>query len=300
MENFDEDWNYVSEQNSATYTNLDAGEYIFRVKGTNSDGKWSSKEAKLKITIIPPYWETRWFIGLIVLALLLALSGIIFRILFVQKRNARTEREKIELQLKTIKNQIDPHFAFNAINMIGSLVYKGDPDTVYDYFTRFANLIRSTLQDSEKIARPLNEELEFVKNYIEIQKARFKGKFDFTLNVDKETDLKTEVPKMIIQTFAENAIKHGLMHKKDGGWLFINIQQRNSQLTISIEDNGIGREKAATLSKGSTGKGMQIIDQIFTLYNKLFNYKINRQIVDLKDKNGNAAGTKVVITISKI
>jgi len=300
MENFDQGWNYVSEQNSATYTNLDAGEYIFRVRATNSDGKWSTKEARLEILITPPFWKTTWFFLLMGILFILSLVYTVRRIIRKQKEKERIERERIELQLKTIKNQIDPHFAFNAMNMIGSLVYKGDPDTVYDYFTRFAILIRSTLQDSEKIARTLNEELEFVRNYIEIQKARFKGKFDFTLKIDEETDLETEVPKMIIQTFAENAIKHGLMHKKRGGRLFINIQQKNSQLTISVEDNGIGRKKATLLSKGSTGKGMQIIDQIFTLYNKLFNYEINQQIVDLNDENGNAAGTRVVITISKI
>jgi len=299
MDGFEQDWNYVGNKNSATYTNLDAGEYTFRVKGTNADGIWSSEEVGLKITILPPFWKTRWFIALMALLFLLALTFTIRRIIIVQKRNANAEREKIELQLKTIKNQIDPHFAFNALNMIGSLVYKGDPDAVYDYFTRFAKLMRSTLQDSEKISRPLGEELEFVKNYIEIQKTRFKGKFDFTLKVDEGTDLKIEVPKMIIQTHAENAIKHGLMHKKEGGQLLIDIEQKKNQLVISIDDNGIGRKKAAQISKGNTGKGMQIIDQIFTLYNKLSNHKIDQQIFDLKDKNGTANGTKVIISLSQ-
>lgn len=210
------------------------------------------------------------------------------------------ERERIELQLKTIKNQIDPHFAFNAMNMIGSLVYKGNPDTVYDYFTRFANLIRSTLQDSEKIARPLSKELEFVNNYIEIQKTRFKDRFDFDLSVDDKVDTSIEVPKMIIQSHIENAIKHGLMHKKTKGKLSVKVGWENGRLVISIEDNGVGRKKAATLSKGSTGKGMQIIDKIFSLYNRLYNYKIVQQIIDLTDEKGKAAGTRVEIIISTL
>jgi LytS/YehU family sensor histidine kinase len=181
--------------------------------------------------------------------------------------------------------------------MIGSLVYKGDPDTVYDYFSRFARLIRSTLEDSEKIARPLKEELDFVKNYVEIQKARFKDKFDFVLNVDEKTNLSIEVPKMIIQTHAENAIKHGLMHKKEKGELRIDIKQSAGELRITINDNGIGRVKAATISKGSTGKGMQIIKQIFSLYNKLTENSIRQQITDLKDKTGNANGTEVILIV---
>lgn len=297
MEGFDKDWNFVANQTSATYTNLDPGEYIFRVKGTNAEGIWSPNEAQIKLLITPPFWETKWFIFLIILISVIILVYTIRRILQHQKRKAIAEREKIELQLKTIKNQIDPHFAFNAMNMVGSLVYKGDPDTVYDYFTRFARLIRSTLQDSEKIARPLEDELEFVKNYIEIQKTRFKDKFNFDLTVDDNTDLTIEVPKMIIQTHAENALKHGLMHRKENGLLTIAIHQQNKRLSIEIKDNGIGRKKAAEVSKGSTGKGMQIIQQIFTLYNKLFGYKIEQEVIDLTDDNGEAAGTKVVMTI---
>lgn len=299
MEGFEKAWNFVGNQTSATYTNLNPGKYIFRVKGTNSDGNWSASEAVLHITIRPPFWRTNCFITLVALFILAALILSVVQIIRFQRKKAFEEKEKMELQLKTIKNQMDPHFAFNAINMIGSMVYKKDPDTVYDYFSRFARLIRSTLQDSEKISRTLGEELDFVQNYIEIQKSRFTDKFTFNLSVDEKVDLSTQVPKMIIQTYAENAIKHGLMHKKEEGKLDISITEKDKRLMISVEDNGIGREKAAELSKGSTKKGMQIIQQIFTLYNKLIKYKISQEITDLKDDQGNALGTKVVLIIDK-
>jgi len=297
MEGFNSEWNFVEGHSSATYTNLDAGEYVFRVKATNSDGKWSTREARLGIIISPPFWKTTWFILLMGFLFILSLIYAVRRIIRKQKEKERIEKERIELQLKTIKNQIDPHFAFNAINMIGSLVYKNDPDAVYDYFTRFAKLIRSTLQDSEKISRPLSEELEFVKNYVEIQKTRFKDKFDFVLSIDKKVDTTIEVPKMIIQTHIENAIKHGLMHKNSKGKLNVEIGQENGRLIISVEDNGVGRKKAAELSKRSTKKGMQIINQIFQLYNKLTTNKIEQKIFDLEDKSGSATGTRVDVII---
>jgi len=297
MDGFNSEWNFVAGQSSATYTNLDAGEYVFRVKATNSDGKWSTKEARLGIIISPPFWKTTWFILLMGLLFILALIYTVRRIISKQKEKERIEKERIELQLKTIKNQIDPHFAFNAMNMIGSLVYKNDPDAVYDYFTRFARLIRSTLQDSEKISRPLSEELEFVKNYVEIQKTRFKDKFDFVLSIDKKVDTSIEVPKMIIQTHIENAIKHGLMHKNGMGKLNVTVGQENGRLIISVEDNGVGRKKAAELSKRSTKKGMQIINQIFQLYYKLTANKIEQKIFDLEDSQGSATGTRVDVII---
>jgi ligand-binding sensor domain-containing protein/uncharacterized membrane-anchored protein YhcB (DUF1043 family) len=300
MEGFENDWNYVSNQRMATYTNLDAGNYIFKVKGTNADGIWSNHEANLKIHIQPPFWKTSWFMASVSLLILFIAYFIIRRIFQQQKQKAIQEKEKMELQLKTIKNQIDPHFAFNAMNMMGSLVYKNDPDAVYDYFTRFAQLIRSTLQDSERISRTIQEELVFVTNYIEIQKTRFKNKFDYAIKLDPQINQGFEIPKMIIQTHSENAIKHGIMHKKEKGFLSIELSQAETDtLLISIADDGVGRIAASEISKGGTKKGMKIIDQIFNIYNKLFKYNIDQQIIDLVNKDGKPAGTQVLITISK-
>lgn len=297
MEGFEKNWNYVQNQSSATYTNLDPGNYTFRVKASNVDGIWSAKEAKLNIYIKPPFWKTNGFYLLAMITFALILFLIIRQILVSQRKKAQAEKEKIELQLKTIKNQIDPHFAFNAINMIGSLVYKNDPDTVYDYFSKFAKLIRSTLQDSAKIARPLKDEIEFVKNYIEIQKTRFKGKFDYEIKMDDSIDTGINVPKMIIQTYVENAIKHGLMHKQSKGLLSINIWQKNNRMRITITDDGIGREKAKDLSKTGTKKGLLIVQQIFGMYNKLNKHQIKQEIIDLFDEHHKACGTQVILTI---
>jgi len=110
MEGFEENWNYVQNQTSATYTNLDPGNYTFRVKASNVDGVWSSREAKLNIYIKPPFWKTNWFYFLFILAFVFILFLVIRQILLSQKKKALAEKEKIELQLKTIKNQIDPHF----------------------------------------------------------------------------------------------------------------------------------------------------------------------------------------------
>ena len=183
--------------------------------------------------------------------------------------------------------------------MIGSMVYKSDPDTVYDHFSKLAQLIRSTLKDSAKISRSLKEEIEFVKNYVEIQQARFKGKFKFQLEIDKHTNLHIEVPKMIIQTYVENAIKHGLVHKEGDGILLIGIKGCEQGLQIVISDNGIGRQKASSLNRQSTGMGLKIVEQIFSMYKKLYHYEITQEIIDLKDETGKPEGTEVIITINQ-
>jgi ligand-binding sensor domain-containing protein len=296
LSEFDKDWNYVGSQNTATYTNLYPGKYVFMVRGSNSDGIWNPEITELKITIVPPFWKTGWF-----LILLLILTFLLIRGFFVeQKRKARKERELMELQLKTIKSQIDPHFAFNALNTVASFIYAGEPDVTYDYFTRFALMIRNILNDNEKISRPLRDELEFVRNYLELQKIRFKDKFEYIVNVDDSISPDTQVPKMIIQTYAENAIKHGLMHRPKGGLLKIDVIKDGLCIRISVEDNGIGRAKASELSTNSTHKGLKIIEQIIELYRKLYYTDIVQEIEDLTDENGNSTGTKVVLTLSLI
>lgn len=299
LEGFDSRWNFIGENTDATFTNLDPGEYTLKVKGTNADGRWSENEACLTIIITPPFYRTSWFILGIIVFLLLIMLLIIRKIISNQKKKVEKEREQMALQLKTIKNQMDPHFAFNAINMIGSMIYQEEPDAAYDYFSTFASLIRTTLNDSERIARSLGEELEFVNNYIKVQQKRFKNQFEFKLDMDERINLKTEIPKMILQVHIENAIKHGLMHKKGKGLLSISINLDGERLVISIADNGIGRKKSKELHTQGTQKGMEIIQQIFDLYNRLYKDEIKQQIVDLVDPDGNALGTKVIIIIQK-
>lgn len=297
MVSFDENWNFMGPQNNATFTNLDAGEYTLLVKATNADGVWSPKEKSIKIIITPPFWKTAWFITLLSFALVLAAFLIIRKIFINQKRKAEREKELIELQLKTIKSQIDPHFAFNAINTVASFIFTEKPEVTYDYFTQFARMIRNILEDSDKISRPLQEELDFTKNYLDLQKMRFKNKFDYFIEIDDNVPRNTEVPKMIVQSYAENAIKHGLMHRQADGRLLIRVTRKDDILKILVEDNGVGREKAAELNPGSTHRGFRIMEHITNLYRKLYNIKITQEIEDLKDEEGKAAGTRVILSI---
>jgi hypothetical protein len=188
-------------------------------------------------------------------------TSILLVILFLNMLLKIRERKKQELfrkiaslQIKSINNQVDPHFTFNALNSISALVLKEDKTKANDYITKFSSLIRNSLMNSDKISLPLKEEVEFVNNYLEIQKMRFQGRLNYLINVDDEHLLRKEVPKLVIQTHVENAIKHGLRPKKQDGLVEINITNPNKYLQISIKDNGIGREAAKKYSKLSTGK----------------------------------------------
>lgn len=298
MENFDENWNFVATQHTATYTNLDPGEYVFLVRGTNSDGIWNPEERRLAVTIVPPLWKTGWF-RIVASILSLLMVFFIVRQLFInQKRKAEREKEMVELQLRTIKSQIDPHFAFNAINSIASYIISEQPDKAYDYFTRFARMIRKILEDNETISIPLSDELDFVRNYLDLQKMRFRDKFDYVIQVEDNNTERLMVPKMLIQSFAENSIKHGLMHRTSGGLLVISVAASGSGLKVIVEDNGVGRARAAELNPGSTRRGYKIVERISELYRRLYRIRIIQQVEDLFDETGQPAGTRVILTIS--
>ncbi len=230
--------------------------------------------------------------------------AVLLIILLIRKLQQMQIRDKLllqnrisELQLKTINNQLNPHFTLNAFNSIASLLKREKGDVAYNYFIKFSNLVKSNLLSADQISRTIEEELSMVTDYLDIQVLRFENRFKYEIEVDKDVDPKWKIPKMTIQNYIENAVKHGLKHKQSGGLLKINIERKNNHISIQITDNGIGRAEASKLNSGSTGMGMQVMDHYFSLLNKYNSVKIKQQITDLYDENGNPAGTKVVVEI---
>jgi len=208
-----------------------------------------------------------------------------------------TEREITQLQIRTIKNQADPHFIFNALNSISSIIYKEDKDTAYDVLNDFSALIRSAIVNSDKIRISLAEELDFIENYLKLEKIRFKDKFDFIIDLDEKVNKQVSIPRMVIQTYVENAIKHGIMHADYSCLLKVLINQNQEMLKITVEDNGIGREKSKQFASYGTGKGLEIMNTIYALYHKLYGKKIKHIIQDKKTRKNDAMGTKVEVHI---
>ena len=222
----------------------------------------------------------------------------------IQKRRHESkyeqERELARLQIQTIKNQTDPHFIFNALNSIGAAIYRNDKETAYNFLNNFSSLIRASIINSDKIQVTLQEELDFIENYLQLEKLRFKDKFDYEIRIDDNVNKRAMVPRMVLQSYVENSIKHGFMHSYRKGFLKIMISGQKGFLEIIIDDNGIGRKKAKEYARFSTGKGLEIMNRIYELYEKLHDIHISQEIEDKHDSKGNAAGTKTIIKIQQI
>jgi len=228
---------------------------------------------------------------------------ILFFIVVIKRINTFQVVEKeslkqrlVTLQLQAIKSQLDPHFTFNTLNAIASLIYLEDRELAYDYMNKFTQLLRGLINDAEMIYRSLGKELEFVTTYLELEKLRFGEKFNYEIVIGEDVSLKEHVPKLVLHTFAENAIKHGIMARTEGGALKINVVKQKNYLVLSIEDNGIGRKMAEGSSK-STGKGLKLTGEFYDILNQINKKPIKHLIIDLYDKNNAPAGTRIEVWV---
>jgi len=248
---------------------------------------------------INPLYYSRWgiYAGIFLSVYLFILLIRKIQRIQLEKRFA-TEKKITELQMKIARNQMDPHFTMNAINAVIDAVRREETDLACDNLLHFSKMYRSLVLSADKIKRPLCEELEFTENYLALEKFRFGDRFTYKIDIDPAVDLSWEVPKMVIQSPVENAVKHGLLKKESGGEVVVHVFTESHNLILEITDNGIGREQSAKSEKTSTGKGMQIMGQFFDLYYKITGIRVTSEITDLNDAATGQTGTRATTTIN--
>lgn len=220
-----------------------------------------------------------------------------------QIKDAEFKQRMGELEMKALRAQINPHFLFNCMNSINRMILDGENDLASRYLAKFSKLVRLILENAETSQVSLQNELMLLESYIQLESLRFKGKINYSINVDDRIDPdKKYLPSMVLQPFVENAIWHGLMHRveKEPGNLLVSISEIDGRLFCAIEDNGVGREKAKILEEKSIIKnksmGMKITEErLRLLSNKNWSKLI--EIIDLKDSMNQALGTRVEISI---
>jgi ligand-binding sensor domain-containing protein len=306
LKGIDENW-IVKENNLEDFTFkyqlLPPGNYRFEVIATNGDNV-SSKPLILKLIVLPPFWKTTWFIGLlIILIFLLFLIFYKWRIGIIKKSNLKKiekERAKIHLlsaELTAIRSQMNPHFIFNSLSSIQSKVLSEDRTGAYKDIATFSKLMRSVLNHSSKEFIKLSEEIDFLKDYLYLESVRVDGKINYQLNIDESLDINfIEIPTLITQPFVENAIKHGLLHKTGDKNLIITISKQNQGLSISILDNGVGREKSLEINKRTNPQHKSFASDAIIKRIKHIN-ESNKMLIDLKIID-HLQGTEVLLKIT--
>lgn len=222
----------------------------------------------------------------------------------VKKSYELIQEKKVSLlnQSKLLSTRLNPHFIFNSLNSIQYYILDEDTEPALEFLTKFSTLMRMVLNNSEFEHISLEEELKFLNLYLELEKDRHHDKFDFSIQIDENLNLDDiVVPPMLIQPYLENTIIHGVGHLKSGGKIDINFELKDSNLYCIIRDNGVGREKAAELKRLKKSqfksKSSAIEMDRMDILKEIDQPGYDLQIIDLKNKDGEVAGTKVVITI---
>jgi LytS/YehU family sensor histidine kinase len=227
---------------------------------------------------------------------------------FLLYRNSRRkqkilfQRKLADFELRALRAQVNPHFIFNSMNSIQYFILKNNRENAHRYLSKFSGLIRTVLDYSQKESVPVGEEIDALRLYLDLEALRFENHFDFAIEIDPEIDRENEqIPPMLIQPYVENAIWHGLMHKKEKGFIHIRLNKREDFYICVIEDNGIGRAKARELKDNNISgcsHGMNMTKRRLEILNRFYRAGIpSVRITDLKDASQSPLGTKVEITI---
>jgi len=257
------------------YQNLPRGHYVFKLRTRKSNSAWS-KPIELAITIKPTLLEHPAFWTFVVLFASGLLILIITLIRIQKMKRVEVDHQLIVMEQKALQSMMNPHFIFNSLGSIQNYLLKNKGNEAVIYLSQFAHLIRQNLNAINTPMIILEEEIERMKNYLDLEKKRLENKFDYYIDIDPKLEEEgVFIPSMIIQPIAENSIWHGLATRDDKGFIKLSFQDYTPKsLKIIIEDNGIGMKKALEYSgKESHHKhlGMQILEKRLNLLSKKYN-----------------------------
>jgi ligand-binding sensor domain-containing protein/two-component sensor histidine kinase len=299
-------WSDWTDEKRVHFSNLNPGKYCFKVQST-FDKIRLGNIAQVWFEIASPFWKKLWF----KLLSIIAIATSIFYTSKVREENIRKKNEVknkeltlknelLTLEQKALQLQMNPHFIFNALNSIQSLVVNKEPEAAREQIQNFAQLMRSILNNSRRKTINLKEEIESLEQYLSMEQFCQKNKFEFNIDISENINVEeTQLPSMLIQPYVENAIIHGISHLKSSGIISIEFKLDDRTLKCTIKDNGVGREKSKEYmlnqTEGHTSIGMNVTRQRLIALNQ--GDENAETIIDLFDVKGNPSGTEVVLKI---
>lgn len=315
LSGYDNEWHETRER-IIQYKSLPSGNYRFLVKATNSAGI-TSTVLTLPIHIKKPVWKEWWFI-VAVLIWTAAAIGIawkwrlrkIKRNFESEQRTIRLEKEKAEsdklisdLNQQAFRQQMNPHFIFNALNTIKGYYAENNIKEASEYISKFSRLLRTILENSEHVV-PLEKEIHALQLYMDLAAMRYEHKFTYSVNVHPGLNSQdVSIPPMLIQPFVENAIVHGIAPLQVKGHIAIDFSQSADRLVCTITDNGIGRSAAAgktRLKEHSSKATLLITEYLQALNTRSKTEAFTLHIHDDMDAAGNPTGTRVTLSMPLI
>ncbi len=290
------------------FSNLAPNIYTLEVELTDQHNNKNIK--KQFLNVVPKWWETIWAKIAFSLMAILFFIGLIFLIKrqIKKQEEAKTIQNKriAGLELQALRSQMNPHFVHNSLNAIQYFIQRNEVELSENYLSKFSQLIRLFFEYSRRQTVTIQEELNLLKNYLEIEKLRFEEKLNYSISVcdsfDKDEQL---IPSMLLQPIVENAVNHGLFHKKENGNIRIVFEYINNEtFKVIIDDDGIGINKSKKLFKTSSknyqSSSSKVLQERLELLNQSDEWKISFKIQDKSDIENSLKGTLVTLIFKQL
>ncbi|MCD6355032.1 MAG: histidine kinase [Prolixibacteraceae bacterium] len=235
-------------------------------------------------------------IGIFLLTILFVLILLILYILYIRKQQA--ELKQNDLQQQVLRTQMNPHFIFNVLGSIQNFMQNNDTKKAGFYLSQFASLIRATLENSTLEAISLSDELEMLRDYLELEKMRMPNRFNFQIITAEELESDfIFIPPMLLQPFIENAIKHGFNGLKIPGLITIEVSDKKEWVEFIIEDNGCGLSNKKERASNHRSMAMGIFEKRRKLIQQKHKKDFNFEIQNLSDINTNVSGVRITVNV---
>jgi len=291
---------HETRSNALNISDLNSGKYHIQIQA-GVEQKWSASD-DIQFKVIGPYWSSWWFISIVfIIAFAFMYFGLKWLLLRLRKGDI-IEKKLVYLERSALLSQMNPHFIFNSLNSIQSYIANNENDKANRFLAKFSRLIRAMLNHSRSAKVTLQEEIDSLTLYLDMEKMRFKEKFTYSITVDDEIDSHDiELPPMLIQPYLENAIIHGLAKKGGQGRIELFYLLHGNYLVVTVTDNGIGIEQSRKQKEGFAislhkSVGMTITQKRLELLDDDKDDK-KVKIEEVKDREGKVLGTKVEVKI---
>ncbi|MCX2681978.1 histidine kinase [Galbibacter sp. EGI 63066] len=296
----DNDWISLGNYNTVQLRGLSPDNYTLEVRGFSSTGQTTNTLA-YTIHVEEVFYKKIWFIFSFTIAIL---AGMLFW-LHRKKEHLKVQIEHktriTYLEAKTFRALMNPHFIFNAVNSLQSVLFLKSEFEANKFFGAFSNLVRLTMEMGDMDTISLKEEINYLKAYIDFEKLKLRGDLTVFFDVSSELDIgKIRIPSMLFQPIVENAILHGLAPKKENRELRVSFVKKDQKLIVTVIDNGIGRAASERMKKSRRrnhkSRATLIMNERISMYNIINGKKISVTTHDLKEGK-DPLGTKVVLSI---
>ncbi len=305
LDGFTEDWVDLGDQTTLKLLSIPPGDYVLRIKGSDPAGMESSNELNYNIHVAQVFYKRPWVQALTILLLLVVVAMVLYNHSKRERKKHELRLTLVELERKTLRAQMNPHFIFNALNGIRKTVKEGKLSKLDDYITNFSSLMRLTLDLTRNENILLSKEIRYIENYISLTNTKSEHKINLMVQCGPDIDVEdTFIPSMMLQPIVENSIVHGFADGQKEKTIILKIERSTAtkQLILTIEDDGVGiseAKKKNLLDQGHQSYATQILHERLKLLNQIrkreFGYEVT--IKDIADETRTGAVVTIKIPV---